>query len=788
MRKLLLFILLFTSTLAYSIPAKRVTKTVLIDGQEVKLTLKGNESAHFWLSEDGKKYSQNADGSFSFFPEENYQMALKRNRYEMKFAESSASNPTALQKARAKRKVKYQGERRGLVILVNYADNKFTSTSNPLEDYKKVLAAENYKGSKNFGSVRDYFKAQSYGKFDFVLDVAGPVTLSHNLNYYGANDSYDDDVRAGTMVWEACKAVDNEVDFSKYDWDGDGVVEQVFVIYAGFGEAAGGKSNTIWPHASTLSEMKKWESEIGSCVFDGVTVDSYACSCELAGSYGATQDGIGTICHEFSHCFGLPDFYCTDSNHSDMCMEEWSLMDYGSYSNSGYTPASYTAYERWFCGWAEPTELSSAQFVKGMKNIDDDGESYIIYNDANKNEYYILQNIQKTGWNSAAKAHGMLVLHVDYNQDAWDDNTPNNTRTHLRMTPICADNKHTATSLSGDTYPGTYKNTSLTDNSSPAATLYNANTDGKKLMHKPITDIAESSDGTISFTFMGGVKIETPTGLSASLKDDEITATWNTPQENVTSYNIKYGTISSNAVSEKEIINEDFSKMIKSSDGNSDISSSLNSYLNTQGFTGTKLYLGTKGMKMSSSTVNGELISPVLSETSGSITVTVSSEVYGKDAAKLTINVYKEGETSSFYTSEPIDAGTTKEITISNVPSRYQIILSSSKRCYLTGFKVSSTASNPYSNETIVTGITSAPYVFSPAVEAEQYWLQIQAVGSDGKTSEWSDIVIVNKGADAINHAVSTPLRSRQYNLNGQEVGADYRGIVIRNGKKILVK
>lgn len=787
MRKIILFILLFVSTLAYSIPAKRITKTATIDGKQVKLTFTGNEKVHFWLSEDGKKYKLNEDGTFRIYPESSFQKTIASNKFEVKNQEASIPNTPAFAKARAKRKAKYQGQKRGLLILAEFADNTFTSTTNPREDYQKLVAEENYKGTKNYGSVRDYFRAQSYGQFDFVLDVVGPVKLSQEMSYYGGNDRYsDDDLRAGTMVWEACQIADEEVDFSQYDWDGDGEVENVFVLYAGYGEAQSYKANTVWPHAWYLSAAKEYEETIGSCVFDGVTIDSYACGCELAGSRGSVQDGIGTICHEFSHCFGLPDFYCTDYSHTELAMDNWSILDVGSYAGNGYIPVSYTAYERWFCGWLEPTELSSPQFIKGMSNIDENGEAYIIYNDNNPNEYYMLQNIQKKGWNYSAGGHGLLVIHVDYNEKAWDNNTLNNYKDHLRMTPICADNNRSGYNLAGDTYPGTSKNTELTDFSTPAATLFNANTDGKKLMHKPITEIAESSDGLISFTFMGGVHVDIPEALSAMMKGKEITATWNDDMADVTSYNIKYGTLNPNSVEEKIVVNEDFSKTMASSDNNIDISASLDKFLNTPGFTGTKLYSGRKGLKMSTSAVNGELISPVLTESTGNISINLKSEIYGKDVCTLTINVYKAGEVSPFYVSEPIEAGKDTTINVSDVPSEYKLLISAQRRCYLSKLQIIGSESTPYENETLIEGVTSMPYTFMTDLEASEYWMRIQAVGPEGKTSKWSEAVLFTGGANSINNTFYTPLYNAQYNLNGQRVGKDFKGIIIKGGKKYL--
>ena len=208
-------------------------------------------------------------------------------------------------------------------------------------------------------------------------------------------------------------------------------------------------------------------------------------------------------------------------------MATWSLMDYGCYNGpSGYdgnVPCAYTAYEMFFSGWMEPTELARGCEVSGMAAITDRSEGYIIYNDKFRDEYYVLTNIQQKSWNRYAYGHGLLVTHVDYSEDAWYNNVVNNTKTRQRCTIIPADNATPAltssaatwNSLSGDPFPGTSQTDSLTDTGKPAAILYNNNSEGKKVMGKPLTDIKEA-DGLISFVFNGGTPLDTPVATDAT--------------------------------------------------------------------------------------------------------------------------------------------------------------------------------------------------------------------------------------------------------------------------------
>ncbi|MBR7013365.1 MAG: M6 family metalloprotease domain-containing protein, partial [Prevotella sp.] len=327
------------------------------------------------------------------------------------------------------------------------------------------------------------------------FDVAGPVILKNDYSYYGGNDSSDNDKHPGAMIAEACKGVDSTIDFSQYDWDGDGEVEQVYVVYAGQGEANGGSEDTVWPHQWGLAY-----NDYGSVLtLDGVTINTYACGAELGGE--EEIDGIGTFCHEFSHCLGFPDMYDTRGN--NFGMGTWDLMDYGSYNDDGFVPSEYTSYEKWAAGWLEPIVLADDEMeVTNMKALSEGGEAYVIYNKANSDEFYLLENRQLTGWDAGQYGNGLLVLHVDYDANVWANNKVNTVATRQRCTIFHADNsdEFTVLGLRNDPYPSG-ANDSLTNKSVPAATLYNANDNGKKYMNVSITNIKRNGDGTMSFNY-----------------------------------------------------------------------------------------------------------------------------------------------------------------------------------------------------------------------------------------------------------------------------------------------
>lgn len=488
----------------WAVPAKRGVwcSLSLVDGTEVKAQLVGDEFLHYYVSEDGTKYVQ--DESTGLYRKMTDEVTAQR-RAAVRRAQAQGRQKRMLRKAQASNV--FQGTKKGLIILVQFTDSKFKS-GHDLALYKRIANDENYSGNNFRGSIKDYFKAQSHGLFELDFDVAGICQLQHPYAYYGKNNSQEEDVKAGQMVAEACLwAHEHGTDFSKYDWDGDGEVDQVFVLYAGHGEASYKDPNTIWPHMYKLSA-----SDYGKTLsLDGVTVDTYACSSELNGD--GNLDGIGTFCHEFSHCMGFPDLYDT-SYAGWFGMGDFDLMCSGSYNGDGICPAGYSAYEKAQCGWLtlkDMTNIEQETSIVGVQPMSADGDAYIIKNKGHEDEYYILENRQKTGWDSYLPASGLMITHVDYDADIWDWNMPNtsgkyedangNTKTndHQRLTIFRAGKSTDEYGDASDLYPYG-SNNSLTKTSSPASTLYNTNSDGSKYMHVAITDIAIAADGTASFT------------------------------------------------------------------------------------------------------------------------------------------------------------------------------------------------------------------------------------------------------------------------------------------------
>ncbi|WP_294921436.1 M6 family metalloprotease domain-containing protein [uncultured Prevotella sp.] len=520
MRKMILTASIALMALAASaVPAKRgLWRNIqLAGGGTARVQLVGDEHIHFYVSEDGTRYSlDSATGLYS--PMSDAQMAAKANR-------AAARRKVIGNKMRPRRvgtidKSVFQGTKKAIVILAQYTDKKFTADNN-LDLYKKAINGINYKDGDFRGSVRDYFRAQSNGQFDIDFDVVGVCPLKYPYSHYGKNVG-DDEPYTYEMIVEACQwAHNNGTDFSKYDWNGDGKVDQVYVIYAGLGEADGGTTNTVWPHMFYLSAYEGTEYYGKGLTLDGVAIDTYACGPELQGD--GRNNGVGTFCHEFSHCMGFPDLY--DYNSSWFGMGYFDLMDSGSYNGDGYLPAGYSAAEKSDCGWIElkdMTNITETVNVTGMAPQTQNGDAYIIKNKGNENEYFVVEYRAKDGWDAEIPGEGIMITHIDFDQDIWDYNTANTkgqyykgdklyTNNHMRWTIKHANNStKTDYDYQIDALYPYNSNNKLTRTSKPTSSLYNTNSDGTNFMHVDITNMAVDEDNAVaSLSFVPYKKSDT---------------------------------------------------------------------------------------------------------------------------------------------------------------------------------------------------------------------------------------------------------------------------------------
>lgn len=513
--------LLLTPFISQAVPAKRDLRTVTQpDGSTLQVRRVGDESLHFIVTADGVPLCKNTlTGAYEYARLTacgalESTGVIARDKATRPAADVAVASPLSPQLVRSRRvaarpmRIAQEGmgrftstfPRKGdvnvLVILVNYSDVKFT-LSDPQAYFEAMLNEEGFSQYGGTGSCKDYFRDNSGGQFTPHFKLYGPVDLPHNRAYYGGNDVYDQDQAAEQMVVDACETLDQQIDFSEFDNDGDGVVDNVYIFYAGQGEASYGPETSVWPHSWELTSAKI------NLILDGVRIDRYACSNEWE---QARPDGIGTFVHEFSHVMGLPDLYTTDySDAGDLTPGSYSVMDYGPYNNDGRTPPAYSIYERNAMTWLVPRVIDSPVSVT-LEQIQDSNDGCIVCTDSDT-EFFLFENRQQTGWDSYIPGHGMLIWHVDFDQAVFDDNEVNNAVSHqyVDIVEACGVANNTSMSrMEGYPWPGAEGKTEFSATTRPAFKSWSG-----RSIDLPITDIAEDN-GVISFNVAGGTPLPPP--------------------------------------------------------------------------------------------------------------------------------------------------------------------------------------------------------------------------------------------------------------------------------------
>lgn len=690
-------------------------------------------------------------------------------------------------------RVKSQSEtKRGLVLLVEFSDMKMKE--NASVQWNNRFNQHCFSQCNHIGSVRDYFVEQSYGMLTIDFDVIGPLTLSKTHDYYGTAPNYRLDDRAPEMVIEALTLANTQINYADYDWDGDGEVDQVYVIFAGV--TSDTEAGYIWPHEWALSSAKYYGSGSGRQRLDNVYIDTYAVSNELADR--TTLEGIGTACHEFSHCLGYPDFYDTEYT-GGTAAQYWDLLDGGSYNGPqkiGEVPCPYTAYERWAAGWIDLVPLTEPCKVTDMPAINDEGVAYIIRNTGNSNEYYILENRQQRSFGMGNGGHGLMVWHIDYNQSVWNSNSVNADKNHQRMTFLPADGQvgvlmeaHygkyyqiTSEDEAGDPYPGRKKVTSLQQ-----LTWFTKEKNGTKSHQNLIHNISETADGKISFIYgdyavLSIPEIAAPTDISA----DSFTANW-MPVEGATSYTLEVETMTDEE-GLATVLAEDFSGFQGVSLDAFITNSVVNGYTQTNGWAVSNLYgTGDAFVRIGAYGNSGYLMTPAIDSKPGVLVIEFCAAYYGTDESNIAVTVLSEDNQIIAAKTLPLTADSaTYSLTFTDVPCGCRVKFASiarQKRIKLYNVNIMD-MSGFASKVTDIPGITTTSYTFMP-IKSEQYYYRVRAVCNDGM-SEWSEWMDVDIASSIDNTAIPlfAETKGRIYDLTGRRMQCVPRyGIYIMDGK-----
>ena len=840
--------MLFGIAIFYARPAYQgTTRVVQPDGSGVTIRLVGDEYLHYNITLDGYSLVRRDDGAYVYAQmNEAGQLeatdllahdAVERTMKERDYLEKVGRlmpQPTEqmrqmLRLNRAARAPMFSQDRaarydysqfRGLVILVEYNDCSFR-----YDDYADIMEdminADDYMGDDrtNFyssgyvrctGSIRDYYRDNSEGMFVPTFDVVGPVQV--NRSQYYANGTQN----SVQLMIDACAAADSQVDFSDYDVNNDGTVDMIYFIFAGLGSyIQGNDSRLLWPHQYDISYSRTIRK-------DGVKLGRYACSNELFGSTDwSVLEGIGTMCHEFSHVLGLPDFYDANYEEDGECVtpDTWSIMAGGADLNYGRTPCGFSLFERYALGFATPQVIDAAGSYS-LEALHSSNTGYRLNTQVNK-EFFLIENRQKTKWDAALPGHGMLIFRVDSTSSSvWNYNSVNNNSNHpyyelLRAGGVRSNSNSISAGTASDPFPGTRNVTAINNETSP-----NLKTWSGKLSNLAFRNIRESG-GVITFD-----AYDVDVLTSISFTSDSYRLSIGSRLQLTTVQDPESASCTCVFTSDNEAVaTVDANGMVTAlSEGTCHITVTANGKL-----TATCTVLVTQltvAPDIASFIAMEEGIDVLLTLTNAQVLYAYSGDIYLRDASGCLLlsgtglNVSKNDILNGCLLGRLAYSNLMPQFVPADADSSAEdVSISSGEAPLSVEVLVDDLTPDYYSNLVWVRGMTlvrdggvfavigdrrvrlwnkfqiKSPRITLPSNIAGKYFEATAIYGTDvvnGNVIEELYLLtspVEGDSPDGIHDMeAQEPLLAGVYNLQGQRVGEGYKGIVVENGKKILRK
>ncbi|MCL1933735.1 MAG: M6 family metalloprotease domain-containing protein [Candidatus Azobacteroides sp.] len=499
------------------------------DGSKITVYLRGDEKVHWMESLDGYTLMYDAQKYIVYAEDDvNKNMIPSKSRYS---GTSAAPNGVAKGIRYSQSQVKaleqiwkvtdntapqraITGSRKALCVMMDFQDRDFIKSKSEFETLFNQIGLYPADNSSK-GSVRDFFRENSYGQLDLTVTLVGPYKTDYDMIYY-ANQPNDAGYR--WFAEEAARKADADVDYN--DFAENGVLETFHILFAGYGDESVNDGNQIWSHEWQLASP---------ITLDGVRISVYSCSPELRGASGTNTTYIGVICHELNHVLGAPDYYDTGST-GYVGTGNWDLMANGSWNDNGRQPAHVNMFQKILYGWVTPVELTSYTEVTAMPPSAEEPVAYSIKANVN-GEMYVLENRQRIGFDGSVPGHGLLIWHV--HQNALTGNGSNSSHPQ-QLYPVCASSSYaipTGTVASygninsgGTPFPGTAGKTAFSAKTTPTMFSWA----GLQPIAKPLTGIAEASDNTVSFKFLDG-PTDPVINLQAGVTGGNVTLTWTAP-------------------------------------------------------------------------------------------------------------------------------------------------------------------------------------------------------------------------------------------------------------------
>jgi M6 family metalloprotease-like protein len=304
------------------------------------------------------------------------------------------------------------------VIILEFSDIKANDKITADDWQQAFFSSNSYNkasatGQSVFGSLNDYYREQSYGKFHIEGTVFAPVQLSKKRGDYVQGSGTGNKTVPLAEALDKLAARDGKEALA--DFDG------LAFIYAG-ARVTTNRGNLYYPHRGSVP----WQGKRLPYI--------------LGPEGGKNMESISVFAPEFGKLLGLPDLAARTENPGSEGLGVWCLMSNGG-GDKG-RPGHLCAWCKEQLGWITPAVIDPATKQKLLLSpMQKSPREFLkVIARADGSEYFLLENRVAKGFDADLPGQGLLVWRIVNNRPILEESHgvagPSGPRVQLDAVPF----------------------------------------------------------------------------------------------------------------------------------------------------------------------------------------------------------------------------------------------------------------------------------------------------------------------------------------------------------------
>ena len=282
-----------------------------------------------------------------------------------------------------------------LVVPVEFSDVTFDDAYG-VENGEEIIKSEleiAFNGTAEetnyWESVTSYFEKSSFGNLNFNFDVTDVVSLD-----VSTDDVLERRTDVETIVsdaFESMKSSNSELDFTKYDYDSDGLMDGIWFIYSAPDYVTDPSyydyASSFWAYVTYFLNPEADIESPNLCTYGWASYD-------FMHQKGEDKIDAHTFIHETGHLLGLNDYYDYSNTRSPL----------GLYDMQDCNVGDHNVWTKTALGWIDPIIVDTSKNIPAKVHLNprENGGAIFITNDYSGSvfdEYLVLELYTPNGLN-----------------------------------------------------------------------------------------------------------------------------------------------------------------------------------------------------------------------------------------------------------------------------------------------------------------------------------------------------------------------------------------------------